>query len=260
MLKMPERWSDYSLDYKLFFVLAFGLLLLFGVGGMLPVTTGFSAVWVATAIAAPLIIISVVHRARRQWRWRGVKRKDLVGALFGVAVVLAFLYAATPMFPPVGVFLPWYLLGGAIGVWNLLTALKITHYARADFDRDCEPWSVSVDEDGYKSTRHLGWRDVVAIVYSVLFFSVWLAFLARFYLTGVHLRDGARIPDATHVYAVEDDPAVAYISAEEGRLFEALGWYAFAGIPAIMLLGVVLQFIFKVPVLGNLGASDHKDQ
>jgi hypothetical protein len=253
MRNMPQRWSDYSVDYKLFFILAFFLFLLFGLGGVLGLTRGYSAAWAAGIIVAPLVAVSVVHRTRRQWRWRGVRAMDLAGAAFGAAVVAVFLYAATPLFPPYGAMLPWYLFGGAIGLGNVLTALKITHYAKADFERDCEPRSVPLVEDTEESPPIRTWRDAVSDVFSIVFFTVWLAFVARFYLTGVHLRDGAKTSDAEHVYPVKDHSDVVYISATDGLLYEVLSWFVFAGIPAMLLVGAILHFGFKVPVLGKLG-------
>jgi hypothetical protein len=154
--------KNMSLDFKLMFVYHIAMMVLFGTR---IVDNAADQALFAFVLFLVLVLISVVHKFRAQWKWPGIGIFGFPSALIGVAFVYAFLafaaYTINPdfVFPnfqdisyidliaeswtviitaaSVPVFTPWYLAGVGIGVFNLLTSLKLVTTKKSEFETQC---------------------------------------------------------------------------------------------------------------------------
>lgn len=241
---MPRRWSEMSTDYKLMSGFHCCMIVLFLVGGALSVIL---EIGIAFGLLTVATVISVWRRREARWRWRGVGFKDVTWALFGVVLIAVFLAAATPLAAPTNPqVLPWYLAGAGLGVFGLLTALKLVRYSEAEFLADCTEHQAEY----LAEEEEAGWKRLLRWTYSVLFLGVWLTFLAFFYIFGREMQDGAPDPTATRNMPLVNHGETVYITAQAKQLIDALQAASFAGIPAIMLLGALLHFGLGIRVFG----------
>jgi hypothetical protein len=115
-----QKWKDMSVDFRLMFVYHGSMMLMFLVG-----QAGLSVrmeLQLTGLLAVVLIAISIKHRRQTNWRWPGVKASNVIYAVGSLALVAFFLFAGTPLFPPlIGAALPWYLAGLGIGTFGVLS-------------------------------------------------------------------------------------------------------------------------------------------
>jgi len=248
----PRKWKEMSLEFKLMVVYHGCMMALFITGGAFSVRQeiGFTMV-----LASVLTAISIRRRRSANWRWQGVKGKNVVAAAGGVALMAVFLYAATPLFSPRNPrFLPWYLAGFGIGLFNVLQALRLVQTSEAAFLAECgEPGSQTEQSPPAEQATQAEpkWHRVVSASYSTLFFMVWLEFVAFFYYSGAAFRDGSPLPTPTRHEAVTEHGKTVYITHDQKVLCDRLQLFAFAGIPAVILLGPFLHFIVGVKLYPN---------
>ncbi|MGO2366662.1 MAG: hypothetical protein ACTH56_08515 [Pseudoalteromonas sp.] len=154
--------KNMSLDFKLMFVYHIAIMVLFGTR---IVDSAAEQSLFALALFLVLVLISVVHKIRMHWKWPGIGLFSFPSALIGVAFVYAFLaFAAYTINPDIGfpnfqdinyiellaeswtviitaasvpVFTPWYLAGVGIGVFNLLSSLKLVTTKKSEFETQC---------------------------------------------------------------------------------------------------------------------------
>ncbi|MEQ1819421.1 MAG: hypothetical protein ABL871_12500 [Terricaulis sp.] len=234
-----------STDYKLMFAFHGCMMVLFLVGGALSVNVELA---IAAALLGLATLVSILHRRQAGWRWRGVGIKEVLSALFGVVLVVLFLGATTPLASPTNPrMLPWFLAGAGIGLFGLLTSLKLVRFSQAEFLADC---TDQQEREAIADEGEVGWRRLLHWIYSALFLGVWLIFVAFFYLFGREMRDGSPAPTATQTMPLTNHGETVYIAAQAKQLIDVLQAASFTGIPAIMVLGAVLHFGFGVRVLG----------
>jgi hypothetical protein len=234
-----------SLDMKLFFSFFFGLMALFMLGSALSPVLELSVAGLGLPV---LTCVSVANRIRRGWRWRGVGWKGVLGAVGAVAASGALMFAASPLASPWNpAVLPWYLCGTAIGLFNALTALRLVRPSISGFEADCS--SASHQAATPPPDAQPRWKKAVQSIYGVVFFTIWLEFLAFFYLFGISFRDGAPHPTALKTEPLTNHGAVVFVTPDTKALIDLLQTVGMVGIPALVVTGFFLQFVLRVGVL-----------
>jgi hypothetical protein len=232
----PRQWKDMSLELKLMFVYHGCMMVLFFTGDAFSTRQEFGF---AAVLLFLLVSLSIRHRRSTGWRWPGVKPKDWLMAVGGVALIGVFLYAATPMFPPWNSrSLPWYLAGFGIGALNALRTLQLVQPSEAAFLADChEPANQFEQATNSEPTEPIEpkWHRIVRSGYSSVFFLVWLGFLAFFFYSG----DGSPVPTLTQMNAVTEHGKTVYLTNDQRILRDNLQLFAFIGIPSV-IVGVKL--------------------
>ncbi len=248
----PKQWKDMSLEFKLMFVYHGCMMVLFITGGAFSIRQEL----VFTGVLLFLLTsFSIRHRRSTGWRWQGVKPKNLLMAVGGVALIGVFLYAATPLFPPSNPrFLPWFLAGFGIGTFNVLQALRLVRPSEAAFLADChEPGIQIVQATNTEPTEpiELKWHRVVRSSFTLLFLLVWLGFVAFFYYSGAAFRDGSSVPTPTRMDAVTEHGKTVYITHDQKLFCDKLELFAFVGIPSVIVGGLLLHFLVGVKLYPN---------
>jgi hypothetical protein len=250
----PRKWREMSFDYKLMFVYHGCMMLLFATGGFF--TTRQELMFVAVLVAS-LTTLSLRHRSQVGWRWQGVSNKQIFLALGGVVLVVVFLYAATPLFPPRNSqALPWYLAGLGIGLFNLLSAANLTRASEAQFLADCHepvlsPETAPPIAPDHSSPAEPSWHRPIRAVYSVLFFAAWLSFVIFFYTDGVAIRDGSSTPTPTRIDFITEHGRDVYITPAQKLLHDRLQTASMLGIPLVLLSGAILHFLVGIKLFPN---------
>jgi hypothetical protein len=159
--------KNMSLDFKLMFVYHIAMMILFGTR---MIDDAAAQALFALALFVVLILISAVHKFRAQWQWQwqwpGIGLLGLPSAILGVAFVYAFLAFAAYIINPdfsfpdlqninyidliaeswsviiaaasVPAITPWYLAGIGIGIFNLLSSLKLATTKKSEFVAQCK--------------------------------------------------------------------------------------------------------------------------
>jgi hypothetical protein len=250
----PRKWRDMSFDYKLMFVYHGCMMLLFAGGGFF--TTRQELVFVAVLVPS-LTTLSLRHRSQVGWRWQGVSNKEIFLALGEVILVVVFLYAATPLFPPrTPQALPWYLAGAGIGAFGLLGALNLARGSEAQFLADCHEPVLSPEPappiaPDNSSSAEPSWHRLVRAIYSILFFATWLSFVIFFYSDGVAIRDGSSSPTPTRTDSITEHGRAVYITPAQKLLHDRLQTVPFIGIPLLLASGAILHFLVGVKLFPN---------
>ena len=131
----PKTWKEMSLDFKLLFVYH-GCMMAMMIAGRNLASRKETMLTVFLAIA--LVSISLRHRSMKHWRCPPIRPRDIFGALFLAILTTFFLLAATQLFRPSDHrVLPWYFAGLGIGVFGILTSLRIVYASEADFLLNC---------------------------------------------------------------------------------------------------------------------------
>jgi hypothetical protein len=246
----PRKWKDMSLEFKLGFVYHGCMMFLFVAGGAFSVWQEVSLTIVILAVLASL---SVRHRRSAGWRWQGAKPQNWLMAIGVVVLTGVFLYAATPMFPPSNPrFLPWYLAGLGIGMFNILDVLRLANLSEAAFLANCHKPGSQVVQTTNAEPAELHWRRLARAIITVLFFVVWLGAIASFYYSGAAFREGSSVPTATRADPLTDHGITVYIAHSQKILCDRLEWFAFIGIPLVFLAGLSLHFLVGVKLFPNI--------
>jgi len=246
----PRQWKDMSLDFKLMFVFHGCMMILFIIGGAFSVRQELAF---TAALVAVLTSLSIRNRRISGWHWHGVKPKDVLMAAGIVALMSVFLYAATPQFSPLkSEVLPWYLAGFGIGVFNVMQQLRLVFPSNEAFLADCQEASGQHGVAPPPAPIDPLWQRVVRATYSLLFFMVWLGFLAFFYYSGTSFRDGSPIPTANQPEAVTEHGKTVYITHQQKIICDKLELFAFVGIPSIILGGLITHFLAGVKLYPNV--------
>jgi hypothetical protein len=245
----PKQSKDMSFEFKLMFVYHGCMMVLFMTGGNFSVR---QELLFAAALLLVLGTISMHHRRSNGWCWQGATAKNRLAALGGAVLTGVFLYAASPLFPPSNPrFLPWYLAGFGIGLFNFLQSLRLVHSSEAAFLSDCGNPSSQVGEPAQAEPAGPRWQKLVRTVFSVLFFAVWLGFLCFFYYSGRIFRDGSTIRTPTQTEPMTEHGKTVYIARGQKALCDKLQLFAFVGIPTVLASGFLLHFVVGVKIFDN---------
>lgn len=250
----PKTWKDMSVDYRLFFVFHGSMMVLMMVGGELSLR---QEVFIVTGLVAILLAISMKHRERSNWHWPGIGGKDVLSAIGAAVTVAFFLFAVTPLFPPFSArILPWYLAGANIGMFGILSALKLVYGSEVNFLLHC----TTVNQYGQEipllseipkpKLVEAAWKKVARGIYFVAFVLVWIAGVASFYLTGVSLKNGSPVPTPTQTEPLADHGKTVYITPAEKQRIDRLQMVSWMAIP-VVLSGLPLHFIAGVKLFGD---------
>ena len=211
---------------------------------------------ITTALVTVLVSISLRHRARVGWHWPGAKGKDVFYAMGTAILVAFFLFSATPLFPLSPQVLPWYLAGGGIGTFGILSALKIASGTETDFLLHC----TVIDQYGREIPRlcelpepkvvEARWKKMARGVYSGAFLVVWIAGVLSFYTFGVSFKNGSPVPTATQTQELQNHRKTVYVTPAEKQRIDRLQMASWLFIPVI-LFGLFLHFIVGVKLYGN---------
>src|SRR5438876_4798168 len=180
-----KTWKEMSVDFKLMFVYHGTMLVLFATGQLLSTSEEIA---IAVLLAVFLLAVAAKRRSNMNWRRPQIGTKHILAAIGTAALMSLFLFAATPLFPPTDHrALPWYLAGGGIGFFGILSSLGIAYSSEAEFLAHC--WTM--DREGREIERLSelpevqdtgpSWKRTIRSAYGVAFLAVWLAFVVSFY-------------------------------------------------------------------------------
>ena len=247
----PRRWSEMSLDYRLFFASHLVLMAMFIAGAALTL----QAELVAEAVLVAVVALAVAWRRQRDgWQWAGAGPRQLLGAVFSLVVVIVFLGAAILLFPPNSPrALPWYLIGANIGLFNTLIALRVLRPSQSAYENDCRAGDKGAPVLEPPQPQDLGqspWPRLIRVGYQGAFILVWIDGLAFFFA------EGAAHPDPQ---SVKSFPLIATLAQklavlQDPVVHSTLEAVMFIGIPCVLLGGFFLQFVAGIQVLPNLPA------
>lgn len=243
-----------SAEFRMMFVYHGCMMVLFITGGALTVKLelAIAAILIATGTA-----FSLRRRQEKNWHWRSPRAKGAAGAVGTVVLMAFFLYAATPMFSPARPqFLPWYLAGFGIGLFNFLSALNLVKSSEAEFEAECgEPPPPSTIASASGEIQHtpppVTWKQVVRSAFVVYFFAVWITGVSSFYFSGKAFRDGSPTRTASQPEPMTEHGKTVYISLAEKRLVDLSETAMMAGIPSVFVLGFVVHFLLGVKLVDN---------
>jgi hypothetical protein len=245
----PKTWSEMSFDFRLMFAWHGSMMGLMACGAAVPVMT---ALLLCAMLAASLAILSVRHRRSLGWHWPGVRARDVASAVFYAVAIGLFLYAGTPLFPPVNVpTLAWYLAGAVIGVFWVLMTLNVTRFAEADFLADCGRRGEPPRMVAPLASSEAPWRRAARTVFTVAFLLVWADGVAFFYFFGTAFRGGSPTRTAEKSERMEDHRTIVYVTVSEKRFVDALQTVMMSGIPGVLASAAVLHFVLGVKLFPN---------
>jgi len=253
----PQKWKDYSLDFRLMFVYHGCMMVLFFAGEFL--STQYE-ILIAALTAAVLVSVSVRHRREMNWRWKGATTASVLRAAGGMVLTGLFLFAGTPLFSPKDHrFLPWYLAGIGIAVFGILAALNVVEFSKDEFLKSChrqgtEPSNLAtaaispaVPADPVEPS----WKRILRGALMLFFLIVWLDGVASFYFFGVAFRNGSPVAAATKTEPLDDHGRTVFVSKDQKILVDDLQTAMSIGIPMIFVLGFIVHFIVGVKLIPN---------
>jgi len=245
--KYPRTWREMSFDSKLFLALFACLVGLFAAGNRLTVNAELS---IAALAAAGVISVSSRRRRRLDWRWPGTNRRGVLRAVGAAAVMFFATHPTFPIFQPD--FLPWYLAGTEIAVFNILESLRVVQAPEVDFLKLCGTTSPARDEEPQAAcVMEAVWRRATRAIFFITSYAVMFEFLVFFYLSGVYFRDGSPRPTLTQTEQLSTGGSVVYITPVQKHLLDQLETWASICIPSIIGATVFLHFIVGVKLLPN---------
>jgi hypothetical protein len=248
----PRKWKDMSLEYKLMFGFHICMMVLFATQGISNKLTEKQQILFVIAIAAAILVLSVRHRRAIRWKWQGVAIKDVAWAAVTVVLGGVFFYSASSWFSPLNPrFLPWYLAGLGIAIFNTLNALKLVRTSEAQMMADAQRGSTSPESHADPEPFEPVWRRAVRAIYYCVFFLVWLAGVGSFYLSGKTYRSGSPSPTVTQTEPMSEHGSTVYITRMQKLEVDELQTISFIGIPVILASGFILHFLTGVKLFPN---------
>ena len=245
-----------SLDFRLMFVYHGSMMLMMLVGqGLRSIRP---EILFTLALVAVLASISLRHRSSTHWHWPGIGTKNILAAVGTAALIAFFLGGAMPLFPPSKPqALPWYLAGAGIGMFGILSALKLVYSSEAEFLLYCS----TVDQYGQEMPRaselpqpkivEVTWKKVVRVAHTTVFFLIWIIGVSSFYFYGVAFKAGSPTPTATRTEPLTDHGKTVYITPAEQKRIHLTGWVSGVGIGVVVLSGLFLHFVMGVKIFGD---------
>jgi len=253
--RYPKKWKEMSLDFKLMFAYHGCMMALFIAGQSLSVR---EEILFTSVLVMVLAAISIRLRKATNWRWPGLRPRDALLAIIGAVAIVVFLFSATPLFPPSDHrALPWYLAGLGIGIFTVLTSLRVVTPSQADYLIHCR----SIDQCGREIERaseptppkndEATWKKVTRGIYTVVFLLVWIASVGSFFLFGTAFRHGSPAPTAIQTEPLVDHEKTVYVTRGEKRRIDYLQLVSWIGIPSILVSAALLHFVVGVKLFPN---------
>jgi hypothetical protein len=274
-INYPRSWKEMSFDFKLMFLDFGGYFLLFACGSGVSLV---AEVIFASLLAIILIIFSIRHRLENHWRWPGASSKNIYQAFIVTVFEGLFVFAALQIFPlthPSS--LPWYLSLASIGLFNILVMLQIVDLTETDFKMKCfvksdMPISQAIDSPSLiasdisetilaeSEVPESNWKKRVKRAYGIFFFLVWLEVIALLYFSSEIYRNGSSIQTSSQTAPLVDHGQVVYITQNEKLVIDVLQAGSCVGIPAAVILGLLLQRVFRVMVFPEQTSISNDDK
>ncbi len=254
--RYPKTWKEMSVDYRLMFVYHGSMMALMMMGqGLLSLR---QEILVTAMLVTVLASISMRHRAHSNWRWPGVSGKDVFYAIGTAVVIVFFLYSVTtPFSPTMPQIFPWYSAGAGIGIFGILSSLKLVYLSEAEFLLHCR----TIDQYGQEipllselpepKLTEARWQKVTRGTYSVFFILLWIAGVLSFYVRGSAFKNGSPVPTATQTQPLTDHRNTVYVTPAEKQRIDLLQMVSWVGFPSLILGGFFLHFIVGVKLFPN---------
>jgi len=253
--RYPKKWKEMSLDFKLMFAYHGSMMVLFLAGRILSV---LQETTLTCFLVVVIVTISLRRRRVMNWRWPSVRLRNVLGASFGAVAVAFFLFSASPLFPPSDHrVLPWYFAGLGIGVFGILTTLRVVDTSEADFLLNCQ----IIDRYGREVERtseplqpidsEPHWKKTIRGIYTVVFMLVWTFSVASFFLFGDAFRRGSPVPTATQTEPLADHGKTVFVTRTEKQRINLFQLASGVGIPFALVGGIVLHFVVGVKLFAN---------
>jgi len=251
--RRQQDWKSMSVDFRLMFVYHGCMMVMMMAGkGLSPQ----QEILITTVLAAVLVSISLKHRANLGWQWPGINWKDVLSAI-GTAILIAlFLFSATPLFPVNSQVLPWYLGAAGIGVFGILSALKITSRTEAELLLH----STVIDQYGQQIPRiceipkpkifEARWKKIARRLYLGAFILVWITGVLSFYTFGASFKSGSPVQTATQTEPLSNHGEIVYVTPAEKQRIDRLQMASWLFMP-VVLSGLILHFIVGVKLYDN---------
>jgi len=247
--KYPRNWKEMSFDFKLFFVYHGCMMLLLATSALLPV---FFQIACVSVLLLTFLALSVKRRIRMQWHWPGTGVRNVLGAIFSVALGVFFLGSVTPRVSPLDPRLfPWFAAGGGIVLFWILYQLKLVFFSEKDFLSHCGE-RIATEPKPATAPTEPTWKRFLRSAFYVYFFAVWTAGVTFFWKYNIAFRDGSPEPTPTQTETLVDHGNTVYITAEEKRVVSILEKSMFVGIPSALLLATLLQFVVGVKLFPHV--------
>lgn len=256
---LRQRWGDYSLDFKLFFVWEFSLFTLIplswsGVFDKLSniIFYGSASVWLAL-----LVLIAFINRAATNWKWPGISALGAVGVLLGGVLMAAFLFVFLHGLLPVRHnTAPSVAFALSIVVFNLLSSANLVQSTTVEFARAClddanVPKRVTADDKPVDP----GWMRALRCAFQVISILVWVEAMAFFYVHEHFVDEGTLHPTETRTQYVNEHGTSVYFTDVQMRIHSLLERIMMIGISSMIAGGLVLHFVIGVPMFSNMPAS-----
>jgi hypothetical protein len=244
-----------SVEMRMMFLYHICMMVLFVSGGSLSKS---QELIVAGALLAVFTAVSLRRRSEKHWHWRRPGNIAFLTAVGGALLIAFFLYAPGPLFPATNSrFLPWYLAGFGIGLFNLLSGLNLVQSTEAEFQSMCgdevsSSPSASVPSPLLSAPSEQRWKTVARGAFKVYFLAVWLVGVSFFYVYGRAFGGGSPIPTASQFQPLTDHGKTVYISPSQRRLVDIFQAGMFIGIPSAIALALALHFVAKVKIFDNI--------
>jgi hypothetical protein len=259
---LPQRWGEFSLDYKLFFICEISLFaaIIFAQSGIFDPLSDTVYYGAAGGALALLILIAIIHRVAKHWRWGGVSARGVARTLFGGVLMAAFLVVfAHGLLPVRHKTAPMLAFAASIVVFNLLSSLNLVQRTRAEFERFCSHGSAipekTTEDTKSEGSTDLPWMRALRGAFTALFILVWIEAMTFFYVHERFVDEGTRQPTATRTQYVNEHGTFVYFTDDQMRIHNMLETSMMVGIPGIIFGGFVLHFVVGVPMFNNLRAS-----
>ncbi|MEO0816394.1 MAG: hypothetical protein AAFX86_03710 [Pseudomonadota bacterium] len=235
-----------SFDYKAMLLLHCSFMVLLMAHGFLPLT---ALVSILSVLAIGAISASIWNRRRAGWKWRRPNLRGVIGFVGTWALMAIFLFVSIQL---VGdnqnLKIVWIF-----GILNFtvvfsLQNLNTVRVSAAQFAKDCADNESQVPDPNERKGPF--WKRVLHAVYSFLFLSIWLVGMYFFYNQSQMLSSAEDAPPGTPMTEYVDNGEAILVTVSAKALHDQLSAVFFIGMPLIMGIGVFLQFVLKVNVLG----------
>jgi hypothetical protein len=166
---------------------------------------------------------------------------------------LAFLGSATTVVSPLNPsFFPWFAFGSGIILFGVLSALNVVLEAESEFQMHCGG-QIPKQFESVRRRSEPSWKRLARGIFSLFFLLVWLGGVGFFWQFGSAYSHGS--PDPTHerTEALSHRRDIVYITPAEKRRVSMLQLVTVLGIPSVILLGVLLQFVAGVNLSSDGG-------
>jgi hypothetical protein len=245
-VRHPGKWSEASFDFKLLLIHHGVTFVLFMLGERLPVRAQLR-IWIV--LVSILITLSVRHRRQINWHWPGAGRVNYLQAIALMIAGALSLSASVPLFPPMSPHsLPWYLGGLGLLLFGVAATLRITSTWESDFLPSAADVGEPSSSEQAIAPAPRDWRFWLRTGFVVFVVAVWLDGTAFHYISGRTYRDGSPSPTVTKTERLDRDGRVVYVTPSEKVLFDRLKAGVTFGIPAALLLGLLLHYVLKVDI------------